>query len=178
MSATRQTIKKRGLKGGRDYLVSRILYSGATNVLKWSKDEIFEGQGYGQPTLTTTGTSVTAQQITATFVAPFMPFLDAFFLQGTPNQLGTGQVCPFKAHGTGWSTWANNNTNNDVSDIVTPWFMNEEESTFDANSNSGSLIFYCQAQAYFEDGVSAIEIELRWYPDQAYEIQKSYFNVV
>ena len=160
-----------GLPSGRDYLVSRIKFTNRVSPtqLEWTIDEIFSGQGYGQPTLAIfNDTDTNGAEIVATYVAPFMKNLNYYV---GANDLPSTYVAPFSINTSGFGAWATGGEITDLEEIATTWWLNEEESFFDGTS--GELRIYSTSQAWFSDGVASNEIEIRWYPSLAIQIDQS-----
>lgn len=154
-----QTIATRGLPPGRDYLVSTISISQEAGV-NFTKDEIFSGQGYEKPDLNLDLAATPAANLELNMFAlenP-MPNFGEYFLSSGASF--TDLPGPFAIGTSGWSTWGNNDPIA-LNEIVTPWFLNEEESGVDA------MILYCQGSFLLEDGILNHEVEIRFYPNRA-----------
>tara|TARA_R100000278_G_C5386294_1_gene134401 strand:- start:66 stop:599 length:534 start_codon:yes stop_codon:yes gene_type:complete len=160
-----------GLPSGRDYLVSRIRFTNrlSPTQLEWTIDEIFSGQGYGQPTLEIFNLdNVQSAELVATFTAPFMNNLNYYL---SASDLPTNYVSPFGVNTSGFANWNGAGEITDLEEITLTWWLNEEESYFDGTQ--GDLRIYSRNNSWFSDGVSANEIEIRWYPSLAIQIDQS-----
>mgnify|MGYP003674018831 CR=1 FL=1 len=156
---SRQIISVQGLPPGRDYLVSTIGVSADAGV-NFTKDEIFSGQGYDQPDLNCdlTATPAANLEVNMFSLTNPMPNLGEYFLSSGASFANLPG--PFAINTSGWSNWGNNDPTA-LNEIVTSWFLNEEESGVD------SMILYCQGSFLLEDGILNHEIEIRFYPNRA-----------
>jgi len=144
----------RGMPAGRDYFVSilRITNTSAL-VVSWTTDEIWAGQGLGQPAVSTTLSNLnTSGKVTLTAPTPRMS-ANYFFDQGLPVDMHS----PLCASASGFSMWSSGTTSA-YDEVVATWQFNAEESTPEF------LNLYVQTGDYIGDGVPYSEVEFRYYP--------------
>tara|TARA_R100001440_G_scaffold75750_1_gene103999 strand:- start:10940 stop:11437 length:498 start_codon:yes stop_codon:yes gene_type:complete len=155
-----QTVATRGLPPGRDYLVMTIGLSQDAGI-NITKDEIWAGQGFTQPTISVdlSATPAASLQLQCAATNNLTGF-DEFWL--TNGESFVGLPGPWAVY-SAFSSWGNNDVTA-LSEALCPWFLNEEE------SGAGFMILYCQADNLLEDGILNHEIEIRFYPNRANEI--------
>ena len=119
MPTARQIISVNGLPPGRDYLVSRIGVSQDAGI-NWTKDEIWAGQGYDQPTLPAISVlDEPASDFLITMGSNNLPNMDQYFVSS--GESFANLPGPFAVSSSGWATWSNNQPV-DFTELVTPWF--------------------------------------------------------
>ena len=150
-----RTIKNHGgMPPGRNYFVSQLRITNTSAlVVQWVKDEIWEGQGLGQPIVSSDLDDLNNDG-TITLTAP-TPRMSAnyFFDQGLPVDMPS----PLCASASGFSMWSNGGIES-FDEVVSTWQFNAEESTPEF------LNLYVQTGDTIGDGVPYSEVEFRYYP--------------
>jgi len=163
-----RTLVTRGLPPGRDYLVMTIGVSQAAGI-NITKDEIWDAQGFTQPTISIdlSSTPAGSMELQCDPTNNITGFQEFFVANG---QSFAGLPGPWAVY-TGFSSWGNNDVTA-LSEAMCPWFLNEEESGGDM------MVLYCQADNLLEDGILNHEIEIRFYPNRANSILLARENLV
>ena len=139
---------------GRNYYASQLRITNTSGlVVEWIKDEIWSGQGLGQPAVSSNLSDLnTDGKVVLTAPEPRMSE-NYFFDQGLPVDMAS----PLCASASGFSMWSNGTTTA-YDEVVATWQFNAEESTPEF------LNLYVQTGDYIGDGVPYSEVEFRYYP--------------
>ena len=174
---TARTINEvRGLPPGRDYLVSKFKFQNLDSppISTWVVDEIFAGQGYYQPTIDVSQMDSGSIELGFGSEIPNqLPYICRFLRtgdEGIPNDL----FGPFSFY-TGANSFASGNsaTIQNVDEGYFVWNFNEEESYIDCEEQGGQWVFSMQNADMLSDGVGQCEIEIRFNPKLALDIELS-----
>ena len=154
---TRTNKYHRGMPPGRNYLESqlRIVTTDAwPGQSTWVKDEIFEPQGYGVPTITSSSLEL-IDEGKVVLTCPEPRLSENYFIE---QSLPIGFNSPLIMACSGFATWSNGAAGIAIDEAVSSWFFNPEEST------NEFMVCYTQTGTWVEDGVAQIELTWRYYP--------------
>lgn len=169
MPTSRQITEVRGLPPGRDYLVSIFKFTNKTspNSAKWMVDEIFAGQGYYAPVIDPAGMDDGNLELNwGSERTDLMPNICRY----TGNV--PGEMSPFAFY-SARSSWAGSSADiGSAGDGSYVWEFNEDGSYINCEEQGGVWELALQNASMISDGVVLQEIEIRFYPKLAVEIDQ------
>jgi len=176
MPSQRTINEVRGLPPGRDYLVSKFKFQNLYSpyISTWVVDEIFAGQGYYQPTIDVSQMDSGSIELSFGTDPNQLPYMCHFLATGDES-IPSGFVGPFSFY-TGANSFASGSsgTITNVDEGYFVWNFNEEESYVGcADAPGGQWVFSMQNADMLSDGVGQCEIEIRFNPKLALDIELS-----